>query len=165
MPDPANPIEIRPLKGGIEADAAAHLMADTDPWITLGRTFQHTRQTVSRPEFEVYVATLSSRVVGVILLAIPVPLIKGYIAGIAVHTDFRNRGIGSRLLTFAEERIGKVSPNVFLTVSSFNKDAQRLYERRGYQRVGELNDYILPGHSEVLMRKTTGPWNTFKPAS
>ena len=44
-----------------------------------------------------------------------------------------------------------------MCVSSFNTDAQRLYKRLGYQIVGELEDYIIPGASEILLRKTTGP--------
>jgi hypothetical protein len=29
--------------------------------------------------------------------------------------------------------------------------------------VGELSDYIVQGHSEILLRKTMGPLSTFKP--
>jgi len=163
MPDSIANVEIRLLNGDAEADAAAHLMADTEPWVTLGRTFEHTRKTVGHKEFEIYVAILDRRVVGVILLAIPIPLIKGYIAALAVHADCRNRGIGAQLLRFAEQRISRVSPNVFLTVSSFNTHARRFYERNGYSQVGELKDYIIFGESEILMRKTTGPWSTFTP--
>jgi ribosomal protein S18 acetylase RimI-like enzyme len=69
---------------------------------------------------------------------------------------------------FAEERILEESPNVFMCVSSFNHDARRLYERLGYLVVGELTNYIVEGHSEILLRKSRGPLTTFigrKPAS
>jgi hypothetical protein len=46
-------------------------------------------------------------------------------------------------------------------VSSFNPDARRLYERLGYSVVGELKDLIVPGHSEILLRKTLGPLTEF----
>jgi [ribosomal protein S18]-alanine N-acetyltransferase len=46
-------------------------------------------------------------------------------------------------------------------VSSFNQGARRLYERLGYNVVGELTDYIVEGHSEILLRKTVGPMATF----
>jgi ribosomal protein S18 acetylase RimI-like enzyme len=58
---------------------------------------------------------------------------------------------------FAERRILQVSPNVFMCVSSFNHGARRLYQRLGYQVIGELPDYLVRGHSEILLRKTTGP--------
>ena len=45
---------------------------------------------------------------------------------------------------------------MFLCVSSFNPAARRLYERLGYQLVGTLTDYLVPGHDEYLFRKTTG---------
>jgi [ribosomal protein S18]-alanine N-acetyltransferase len=50
-----------------------------------------------------------------------------------------------------------------MCVSSFNRDARRLYERLGYRVVGELTDYIVEGHSEILLRKTVGPLTTFTP--
>jgi [ribosomal protein S18]-alanine N-acetyltransferase len=81
----------------------------------------------------------------------------GYIQTIAIQPDRRGRGLGSRLIDFAERRILAESPNVFMCVSSFNHDARRLYERLGYHVVGELTDYIVQGHSEILLRKTTGP--------
>jgi ribosomal protein S18 acetylase RimI-like enzyme len=42
-------------------------------------------------------------------------------------------------------------------VSSFNPRARELYERLGYEFIGELKDYLVRGHSELLMRKTIGP--------
>jgi len=65
-------------------------------------------------------------------------------------------------MAFAEERIFHETPNVFLNAASFNPEAQRLYERLGYEVVGELRDCIVPGHSEILMRKSTGPLAEFK---
>lgn len=43
--------------------------------------------------------------------------------------------------------------------------ATRLYERLGHKVVGELTDYIVRGHSEVLLRKTVGPLTGFSPKS
>ena len=81
---------------------------------------------------------------------------------ILVHPDRRGRGLGSKLVEFAEQRIRRESPNVFLCVSSFNHGARRLYARLGYQTIGELTDYIVPGHSEILLRKTLGPLTGYK---
>jgi ribosomal protein S18 acetylase RimI-like enzyme len=65
-------------------------------------------------------------------------------------------------MAFAEKRILNVTPNVFICVSSFNPNAKRLYERLGYQVVGELKDYLVSGHSEILLRKTIAPLTEFK---
>jgi ribosomal-protein-alanine N-acetyltransferase len=155
------PIDIRRIQTDAEAHAAADIMASTEPWITLGRRVEHTYRAVTNPNFECYVAVENDIVAGIIILAIDIPLINGYIAALAVRADSRNRGIGRRLLAFAEERIARASPNVFLTVSSFNTSARRFYKRHGYELIGELAAYSVPGHSELLMRKTTGPWSTF----
>jgi ribosomal protein S18 acetylase RimI-like enzyme len=86
----------------------------------------------------------------------------GYIQTICVSEEDRSRGIGTRLMRFAEERIFRDSPNVFLCVSSFNPRAKALYERLGYEAVGELKDYIVKGHSEHVLRKTIAPIREFR---
>ena len=82
---------------------------------------------------------------------------------VAVAPEARGRGLGTRLVEHAEGRIFRDSPNAFLCVSTFNPDARRLYERLGYAVVGELTDYLVPGHGETLLRKSRGPWSTFTP--
>jgi ribosomal protein S18 acetylase RimI-like enzyme len=81
---------------------------------------------------------------------------KGYIQTIAVARNARGKGIGSQLIAFAEERILKISPNVFICVSAFNHQAQKLYGRLGYKEVGVLNDFIVTGLDEILLRKSIG---------
>ena len=76
--------------------------------------------------------------------------------------EWRNRGIGTNLIRFAEKRILREAPNVFICVSSFNKGAERLYRRLGYEVVGELRDYVVAGHSETLLRKTIAPLSGFR---
>jgi len=65
-------------------------------------------------------------------------------------------------MDYVEKRILSETPNVFICVSSFNGRVQRLYERRGYEVVGELKNWIVPGHSEILLRKTIAPLTEFK---
>jgi ribosomal-protein-alanine N-acetyltransferase len=86
----------------------------------------------------------------------------GYIQTIGVAPEWRSRGIGRRLVAFAEERIFRDSPNVFICVSSFNPDAQRFYRSLGYEVIGDLKDFIVHGYSEILLRKTIAPWREFK---
>ena len=75
----------------------------------------------------------------------------------SLSEEARGRGVGTRLVEFAERRIFSETPNVFLCVSSFNPRARALYERLGYELIGELKDYLIEGASEFLMRKTIGP--------
>jgi [ribosomal protein S18]-alanine N-acetyltransferase len=155
-------ITIRRVDGDADAWACADIMASTDPWLTYGRTRDNTFLTVSNPQAESYAAVAADReVVGVVVIALRVPLISGYICGLAVKPAHRNRGIGSRLLRAAEARIFRESPNVFLCVTSFNTKAQRLYARLGYLKIGEITDFAIPGAHEHLLRKTLGPQSEY----
>jgi ribosomal protein S18 acetylase RimI-like enzyme len=152
---------IRTLSGDAEARACAELMSSSDPWRRLGRTFDESYRIVCDPAREVYVAAAGSPdaeppVVGFVVVIMQGAFV-GYIQTVAVHEAWRGRGLGSELIAFAEQRIFREKPNVFICASSFNPDAQRLYERLGFQVVGELTDYFVRGHSEILLRKTIGP--------
>ena len=155
-------ITVRLLCGEAEARFCAGFLAASEPWLTLGLTSEQAFQRLTDPTREVYVATVNGQVVGLLILFLDGTL-KGYIQTIAVHPDWRSRGIGTHVIEFAEERIFRISPNVFLCVSSFNRRAQKFYERLGYQRVGELTDFVVKGHSEFILRKTRGPHSEFKP--
>ena len=84
----------------------------------------------------------------------------GYIQTVCVAPEYRGRGVGTALVAFAEERIFREHKNAFICVSDFNHGARRLYERLGYRLVGELTEYVVSGHSELLLRKTRGPLTT-----
>jgi ribosomal protein S18 acetylase RimI-like enzyme len=157
-------ITIRAIDGDDEIWTCADIMASTDPWLRYGRTRETNRATLTAPDVEVYVAVdvPSGRVVGLIALALKIPLIRGYILALVVASDFRNRGIGTQLLQSAEERIFQESPNVFMCVTSFNHGAQRLYERLGFKQIGIITDYFVAGAHEHLLRKTRGPYATFR---
>ena len=149
------PVFFRPLQGQDEARACAQLMANSEPWITLKRDYEFALKRLTDPSREVYTAMIGATVAGFIVLSLRGPF-SGYIQTIGVMPEERNRGIGAALIAFAEERIFRENPNVFLCVSSFNTAAHRFYDRLGYERVGELKDYVVRGHSEFLMRKTKG---------
>jgi ribosomal-protein-alanine N-acetyltransferase len=149
-------LEITRLDTEAEAQACARIMAESEPWLTLGRSYQASLSIVRDPSREVYIARDENGVAGFLILCMTGAFV-GYIQTIAIQPDRRGQGLGSRLIDFAERRILAESPNVFMCVSSFNHDARRLYERLGYRVVGELTDYIVHGHSEILLRKTIGP--------
>jgi ribosomal protein S18 acetylase RimI-like enzyme len=135
-------------------------MCSSEPWITLGRNFETSLAIVRDPTREVYLARDECGIAGFLILCMAGAFV-GYIQSICIDPRCRGVGLGSRLLEFAEERIRRVSPNIFMCVSSFNVGARRLYERHGYRVVGELTDYLVQGHSEILLRKTFGPVTTF----
>lgn len=135
-------------------------MAGTEPWITLGRDYKTCLKAVTAPLREVYGAKEGGKTLGFIILQMT-GTFRGYIQTVCVAPDARGRGIGTRLIRFAEKRIFRESPNVFMCVSSFNKGAYRLYRRLGYKKTGELKDFIIKGRSELLLRKTIGTTSGF----
>ena len=141
----------------------AELMCTSDPWITLERSFADCLDSV-RGEFkEIYIATESKQLMGFIILQIA-GTFKGYIQSIYVTKEARGKGIGTTLIQYAEDRIHKISPNVFMCVSDFNTAALELYVRLGFEKIGILKDFIKIGYSEILLRKTIGSLSDFKKA-
>jgi ribosomal protein S18 acetylase RimI-like enzyme len=155
-------VEIRPFVSEDDVVWAAKIMAASEPWTTLGRDEAASRNILKDAEKERYVLLEGDQRAGFLILNMRGAL-AGYIQTVCVAPTSRGRGLGTRLMAFAEERILGQTPNVFLCVSSFNEGARRLYERLGYVRVGELKDFLVAGHSETLMRKTAGPLAGFKP--
>jgi len=139
-------------------------MASSEPWVTLQRDLAAALAQLGDPQKELYVAERDGRRLGFVLIDMRGPFI-GYIQSLGVSAEFRNHRIGAALLRFAEERIFEEQPNVFLCVSSFNPDAQRFYAKHGYERIGELSDFIIPGAAELLLRKSVGPKLTFSIAT
>ncbi len=80
---------------------------------------------------------------------------SGYIQLIGVRPGARGRGVGRALMEFAEARVFAQGRALFLLVSDFNTDAQRFYQRLGYQQAGALEDYVIPGVSELIFWKTS----------
>jgi ribosomal protein S18 acetylase RimI-like enzyme len=160
-PPPLESLAVTPLASEAEAQWCARLMSSSEPWITLGRTYNESLERMRDATRERYVARVGSVLAGFLVLNLKGAFV-GYIQTICVSPEFRHRGLGTKLVEFGEQRIFRESPNVFLCVSSFNHEARKLYERMGYRMVGALLDYIVKGHSEFLLRKTTGPLSDFR---
>ena len=155
------PLQIKRLETKEEIEICARMMANLEPWITLRRDYQASVETLSVPSKEVYLALMEAEIAGFTILNLQGGFI-GYVQTLCVAPDWRNKGIGSELMAFAEQRIFKETPNVFICVSTFNPKALKLYRRLGYEIIGEIKDYIIPGHSEILLRKTISPLSEFK---
>ena len=140
--------------GEQERDMAACLLANSDPWITLGITLEQCLKNCHDPEFLLYIAYFSDTPAGVMLLDPRGLAGSPYLKSIAVWPEFYGKGIGSDLLSFGENLFTGKSKHFFLCVSSFNHKARRFYEYHGYEVMCEFRDYIIEGASEILMHKT-----------
>jgi ribosomal protein S18 acetylase RimI-like enzyme len=76
-----------------------------------------------------------------------------YIRLIGVHPYFASRGFGGVLLEHIEAICSDFNNLLFLLVSDFNLDAQRFYQRHGYQQIGEIPAFVLPDVSELIYCK------------
>jgi [ribosomal protein S18]-alanine N-acetyltransferase len=78
---------------------------------------------------------------------------SGYIMLIGVQRDARGAGVGRALMEHAEGALFARSTDVFLLVSDFNAAAQAFYRRLGYEQVGAVSGYVVPGITELIFRK------------
>lgn len=147
---------IRPLRDAAEARASAALIAATEPWKTIGFTAGQIFQRLTNPDREVFAAEIEGQLAGALILHLDGAL-NGYIQTVVVFPKFQGRGLGKQLMQFAEDKIFRQSPNVFLCVAHFNEPAQKFYAQLGYRKVGELENYLQSGVTEILLRKTRGP--------
>jgi ribosomal protein S18 acetylase RimI-like enzyme len=155
-------MEIRRLGSHEEAQACAQMLSSSEPWITLQRNYSEALEFLESPDPETYVAVAGSRLLGFTVLNLKGDFV-GYLKILCVAPESRGSGIGSALIRFAEDRIFRDYPNVFIMCSSFNPRACALYKRLGYEYIGELKDYVVRGHSEILLRKTRCPIREFSP--
>jgi ribosomal-protein-alanine N-acetyltransferase len=80
-----------------------------------------------------------------------------HINNLAIHPNFRGRGLGARLLREAlahAERLG--APHATLEVRRSNTPARRLYERAGFSIVGVRTSYYTNPIEDALILSRTG---------
>lgn len=154
-------IQIRRMRVD-DIEACARIVAGEPLWQRYGQTLPRARGALRRalaPDSGVLaVACEAGRVVGFIWFHRTGTFHhSGYVRWVGVAPEARGRGVGRALMRYAEERIFKAGPNVFLLVADFNVSAQAFYEDLGYTRVGAVPDYVVRGVTELLYRKTREP--------
>ena len=139
-----------------EIAVCAQMMSVTDPWITLDMNYEQCLKAFEGACKEIYVIETENVVAGFVIIQ-TCGTFSGYIQTICIDEPYRGKGFGKKLLQFCEERILKFSPNIFICVSSFNKGAINLYYEYGFKLIGELENFVKEGFTELLLRKTVGP--------
>ena len=147
--------------GLLDFAVCAQMMSETDPWITLEMDFDYCLKAFEGAFKEVFVLKNEAEIIGFVVMQTQ-GTFKGYIQAICINNANRGVGLGTKMLRFCEDRILTYSPNIFICVSSFNKKALQLYKNFGFELIGELKDFIKPGFTELLLRKTAGPIADYK---
>lgn len=86
------------------------------------------------------------RVVGTVQLVLEQPENQPHRADLAkmlVHRAARRRGVGAMLMRAAEDAARAAGKSLLVLDTVTGSDAERLYQRLGWQRVGEIPGYAL----------------------
>jgi GNAT superfamily N-acetyltransferase len=110
--------------------------------------FEKVIASMARGESVLVAARLDGRIVGTVQLGLDMPPNqphRGDIKKLLVHRAARGRGIGGLLMTRAETE-AKARGRTLLVLDTAGAEAERLYVRSGWQRVGVVPDYAMwPG--------------------
>jgi len=101
---------------------------------------------VARGEAALLVARVAGRIVGTVQLGLAMPPNQPHRADIRkllVHRSARGRGVGMALMTAAEEAARARGRTLLVLDTALGDNAERLYTRAGWTRVGVIPNYAL----------------------
>ena len=138
--------------------AVIELLADSDPWKRLG---YHAKDwdsyfTPFPLGRDCYVVDQNGRVAGIAVVRQKF-LLGDYLELLGVAGWARGQGVGGLLLAHVEGAVFARAKNLFACVSDFNDQARLFYKKQGYQEIGPMPNFLIPGSAEILLRKSAGP--------
>ena len=146
-------VSLEPIPDG-GAAALARAMTAIDPWARLGTdpgalTAYLTGEDAHCCRKVIRVAGADAGVV-----AVRSPWLHGpYLTLLAVLPPHPAAGIGARVIEWMAGEVRVSAKNIWVCTSSFNDRAQAFYRRHGFTPVGDIDDLVAPGFSEILLRK------------
>jgi ribosomal protein S18 acetylase RimI-like enzyme len=137
------------------------MLAGSEPWKKLGYTDADWEKLFDPLPAgrEGFVIEAGGTVAGFALLR-PKFLMGDYLELLVVAPAARSHGLGSALLKHVEGTVFARMKNLFACVSDFNTEARQFYKKNGYQEIGPMPNFLIPGSAEILLRKTIGPSRT-----
>ncbi|PAJ81505.1 GNAT family N-acetyltransferase [Burkholderia ubonensis] len=130
------------VEGGASVSFMSPISRDT-----AARFWRQVADGVMRSERILLVAERADgRVVGTVQLITALPENQPHRADVAkmlVHRDARRQGVGARLMAAADDAARAAGKAVLVLDTVTGSDAARLYERAGWQRVGDVPNYAL----------------------
>jgi len=141
-----------------DREAVVELLGESDPWKRLGYTKDDwNRIFCPIPQGrESYVIELDGRVAGVAIVRQKF-LLGDYLELLGIALWARGKGLGRKMLAQIESLVFGRTKNIFACVSDFNEPARAFYKKQGYQEIGPMPNFLIPGSAELLLRKTAGP--------
>ena len=158
--------KLRPLSdgrrvqlGALDAAAAATLapqLATIEPWVRLGTTSPDLERLflcATRPGRQGWCIRVDEQAAGAMIVEHNW-LLGPYLMHLSVAPAYQRQGLARRSLGWWETVArGHGARNLWLCVSSFNDPAKALYQAKGFRQVGVLDNLLVEGFDEVLMRK------------
>ena len=141
-----------------DRDVVVSLLANSDPWKTLGYT-EDDWATIFCPiprGRDSFVAETDGRLAGIAMVREKF-LLGDYLELLGVAVWARGKGVGGALLAHVETVVFGRTKNLFACVSDFNAGARAFYRKRGFQEIGPMPNFLIPGSAEILLRKSAGP--------
>ena len=115
----------------------------TDAW-----TEQMIKETSSLNTFNGVVCEVDNEIIGYVMTAYV--LDEADILTIAVHPNYRRRGVADKLLVEIFEVLSKKGVNIiFLEVRRSNESAVKLYQKKGFKKISERKNYY--GDEDALI--------------
>jgi ribosomal protein S18 acetylase RimI-like enzyme len=107
--------------------------------------------------YHILVAEVEKLVLGYICYG-PAPLTEGTwdIYWVAVSREEQSRGVGSALVTFAEDEIKKAGGRLAIIETSSQPEyekTRRFHHRHGFKVVGRIPDFYAPGDDKLILQK------------
>lgn len=149
--------DIRAMQPG-DREAVVQLLAESDPWKSLGYTVEDWGRIfcpISQGR-DSFVSVVDGTIAAVAIVRQKF-LLGDYLELLGVADRVRGKGIGKELLSHIESQVFARTKNLFACVSDFNSGARAFYKKQGYQEIGPMPNFLIPGSAEILLRKTAGP--------
>ena len=152
----------QPVIRAMQADdreAVVHLLGESDPWRTLGyskddwnRIFCPTPQ-----GRDCYVALLNGQVAGVAIVKQKF-LLGDYLELLGVADWARKEGSRQSAVRAHRRSSSLTGPRTSLPVCRISTNRRDPFtSKHGYQEIGPMPNFLIPGSAELLLRKTAGP--------
>jgi len=98
---------------------------------------EETQEVFEDVNSHIYVALINERIVGTITLLVEKKIIHrggkaGHIEDVAVHPDFQRKGIGEKIMNYAEEQA--IEANCYKIMLDCSEQVQGFYEKLGYKK-------------------------------
>ena len=141
-----------------DREAVLQLLAESDPWKSLGYTVEDWgRIFCPIPQGRDSFVSVIDGIIAAVAIVRQKFLLGDYLELLGVADRARGEGIGKELLVHIEAQVFARTKNLFACVSDFNSGARAFYKKQGYQEIGPMPNFLIPGSAEILLRKTLGP--------